>query len=59
MLQQHGDELDHKIKVIEKEIVAIENTLKMVNLTNVAFKHNLSALKEDGKYNDFIWEGAV
>ncbi|XP_066261629.1 coiled-coil domain-containing protein 39-like [Euwallacea similis] len=46
-LQQQGDELDQKIKVAEKEIVAIENTLKMVNLTNVAFKNNLSAVKED------------
>ncbi|KAL1491322.1 hypothetical protein ABEB36_011935 [Hypothenemus hampei] len=46
-LQQQGDELDNKIKVAEKEIVAIENTLKIVNLTNVAFKNNLSPLKDD------------
>uniref|UniRef100_A0AAR5PF40 Coiled-coil domain-containing protein 39 n=1 Tax=Dendroctonus ponderosae TaxID=77166 RepID=A0AAR5PF40_DENPD len=46
-LQQQGDELDKKIKVAEKEIVAIENTLKMINLTNVAFKNNLSPLKDD------------
>lgn len=49
MLQQQGDELDQKIKIAEKEIVAIENTLKMVNLTNMAFKNNLSQLKDDGK----------
>lgn len=49
MLQQQGDDLDQKIKIAEKEIVAIENTLKMVNLTNVAFKSNLSELKDDGK----------
>ncbi|XP_076271047.1 coiled-coil domain-containing protein 39-like [Rhynchophorus ferrugineus] len=47
MLQQNGDELDNKIKATEKEIVAIENTLKMVNLTNVAFRNNLSILKEN------------
>ncbi|XP_050306787.1 coiled-coil domain-containing protein 39 [Anthonomus grandis grandis] len=47
MLQQEGDELDQKIKIAEKEIVAMENTLKMVNLTNVAFKGNLSQIKED------------
>lgn len=46
-MQQEGDELDKKIKIAEKEIVAIENTLKMVNLTNVAFKNNLSPLKEN------------
>lgn len=51
MLQQQGDDLDQKIKIAEKEIVAIENTLKMVNLTNVAFKNNLSQLKDDGKYS--------
>lgn len=51
MLQQQGDDLDQKIKIAEKEIVAIENTLKMVNLTNVAFKSNLSQLKDDGKYS--------
>ncbi|XP_030752391.1 coiled-coil domain-containing protein 39-like isoform X2 [Sitophilus oryzae] len=49
MLQQQGDELDNKIKVAEKEIVAMENTLKMVNLTNIAFKNNLSILKDTDK----------
>ncbi|CAH1133222.1 unnamed protein product [Ceutorhynchus assimilis] len=47
MLQQEGDELDQKIKIAEQEIVAIENTLKLVNLSNVCFRNNLAPLKED------------
>lgn len=33
-----GDKLDSKIKKTEKEILAMENTLKVVNATNKAFK---------------------
>ena len=49
LLQQEGDELDIKIKTAEKEILAMENTLKVVNLTNAAFKQSLSAVEEEGK----------
>lgn len=49
ILQQEGDLLDQKIKTAEKEIVAMENTLKMVNLTNVAFKRSLAPVKDEGK----------
>ncbi|RZC32695.1 coiled-coil domain-containing protein 39 [Asbolus verrucosus] len=49
MLQQEGDELDAKIKKAEKEIVAMENTLKVVNLTNAAFKQSLGAVEDEGK----------
>ncbi|XP_063902797.1 coiled-coil domain-containing protein 39 [Zophobas morio] len=48
LLQQEGDELDIKIKTAEKEILAMENTLKVVNLTNAAFKQSLSAVEEEG-----------
>ncbi|XP_044268674.1 GRIP and coiled-coil domain-containing protein 2-like [Tribolium madens] len=48
-LQQEGDALDMKIKKAEKEILAMENTLKVVNLTNVAFKQSLGAVEDDGR----------
>lgn len=46
MLQQEGDELDGRIKLAEKEIVAMEDTLKVVNLTNVAYKRNLGTVSD-------------
>lgn len=48
LLQQEGDELDMKIKKAEKEIVAMENTLKVVNMTNVAFRQSLGAVEDEG-----------
>ncbi|XP_057653393.1 coiled-coil domain-containing protein 39-like [Diorhabda carinulata] len=45
-LQQEGDELDKKIKTAEKEIVALENTLKIINITNNSFKNSLSPVKD-------------
>lgn len=50
MLQQEGDELDNKIKRAEKEIVAMENTLKIINFTNVTYKKSLSGIDEESKY---------
>ena len=50
MLQQEGDELDAKIKKAEKEIVAMENTLRVVNVTNDVYKINLSSVDEESKY---------
>lgn len=47
-LQKQGDELEAKIKKAEQEIIAMENTLKVVNLTNAAFKQSLSAVEDDG-----------
>jgi hypothetical protein len=49
LLQQEGDELDTKIKKAEKESLAMENTLKVVNLTNAAFKQSLGAVEDEGK----------
>lgn len=50
-LKQRGDFLDEKIKNIEKEIVAMENTLKIVNLTNAAYRKSLSEVEDSGKIN--------
>lgn len=50
MLQQEGDELDQKIRRAETEIVAMENTLKVVNSTNSTYKHSLEAVEENGKW---------
>ncbi|KAJ4428183.1 hypothetical protein ANN_24198, partial [Periplaneta americana] len=45
-LQQEGDELDAKIRKAEKEILAMENTLKVVNAANDTYRRNLSAVDE-------------
>ncbi|XP_033609697.1 coiled-coil domain-containing protein 39 isoform X2 [Cryptotermes secundus] len=46
-LQQQGDELDAKIRRTEKEIQAMENTLKVINSTNEKYKRSLSTVDED------------
>lgn len=48
MLQQEGDALDKKIRIAEKEIIAMENTLKIVNYTNENFKNSLKGIEEEG-----------
>ncbi|KAI9007353.1 coiled-coil domain-containing 39-like protein [Gaertneriomyces semiglobifer] len=40
-LQREGDELDAKIRKAEKEIKALENTLKMLNNRNEEYRFNL------------------
>lgn len=52
MLQEQGDELDQKIRKAETEIIAMENTLKVVNSTNTTYKNSLEAVEEDGKGNN-------
>lgn len=51
LLQKEGDELDMKIRKAEKEIIAMENTLKVVNTTNATYKQSLTAVEENGKGN--------
>ncbi|KAJ9581586.1 hypothetical protein L9F63_023233, partial [Diploptera punctata] len=46
-LQQHGDKLDAKIRKTEKEILAMENTLRIINAANDKYRRNLSAVDED------------
>ncbi|XP_065162978.1 coiled-coil domain-containing protein 39 [Atheta coriaria] len=48
-LQQEGDELDKKIRRSEQEIVAMENTLKVVNMTNKSFKDSLTIVDEESR----------
>lgn len=48
MLQQEGDTLDAKVRKTEQEIVAMENTLKLVNTSNVTYRNSLSAVEEYG-----------
>ena len=48
-LQQEGDELDARIRKTEKEIQAMENTLKLINATNENYKRNLLAVDEESK----------
>jgi len=48
-LQQEGDELDARIRKTEKEIQAMENTLKLINATNENYKRNLFAVDEESK----------
>lgn len=48
MLVSEGDELDNKIKKTESEIVAMENTLKVINMTNSNYKKSLAPVPEDG-----------
>lgn len=48
MLQEEGDKLDALIKTAEKEIIAMENTLKAVNICNNSFKKSLSMIEEEG-----------
>ncbi|KAI4466333.1 coiled-coil domain-containing protein 39 [Holotrichia oblita] len=47
MLQQEGDEIDNKIKKAEKEIIAMENTLKIINVSNATYKKNLACVDEE------------
>ncbi|XP_075235703.1 coiled-coil domain-containing protein 39-like isoform X2 [Lycorma delicatula] len=46
-LQEKGDGLDTKIRKTEKEILAMENTLKLINASNDAYRKNLSSVDAD------------
>ncbi|KAL1140959.1 hypothetical protein AAG570_000885 [Ranatra chinensis] len=48
-LQEKGDELEAKINKTEEEILAMENTLRLVSLTNDNFKTNLDSVEDDSK----------
>ncbi|KAJ3274245.1 Coiled-coil domain-containing protein 39 [Terramyces sp. JEL0728] len=48
-LQREGDELDANIRRAEKEIKALENTLKMMNNRNEEYRNNLFKAELDGK----------
>ncbi|GLV39082.1 uncharacterized protein CBL_06133 [Carabus blaptoides fortunei] len=46
MLQEEGDKLDGQIQKAEKEIIAMENTLKALNMTNKTFQKSLAVMDE-------------
>lgn len=46
-LQQEGDRLDKLIRRTEREIVAMENTLRVMNSTNELYRNTLSLLEDD------------
>lgn len=48
MLVSEGDELDSKIRKTESEILAMENTVKVINMTNVNYKKSLAPVSENG-----------
>lgn len=48
ILVTEGDELDNKIQRTEGEILAMENTLKIINSTNVSYKKSLAPISETG-----------
>ncbi|KAI8919782.1 hypothetical protein BC831DRAFT_99800 [Entophlyctis helioformis] len=48
-LQREGDELDANIRRAEKEIKALENTLKMMNDRNESYRMNLYKAELDSK----------
>lgn len=50
MLQEEGDILDAKIKKAEKEIEAMENTLKVVNTSNDTYRKNLTMIDKEGEF---------
>ena len=47
LLQQQGDELDGYINQAEKEIYAMENTLKVLNSANDSYRNTLDEITEN------------
>lgn len=56
MLQEEGDLLDAKIKKAEKEIEAMENTLKVVNTSNDTYRKSLTMVDKEGNLNRTVPE---
>ena len=49
-LQRRGDELDAKIRKAEKEIKALENTLRLMNGRNEQYRKSFNRVTETSKY---------
>jgi len=50
LLVEEGDILDAKIRKAEKEIEAMENTLKVVNVSNDNYRNRLTIIDPEGKF---------
>lgn len=48
-LQRQGDQLDASIRKAEKEIRALENTLRLMYNRNDSFRRNLNAVGESSE----------
>ncbi|KAG8451963.1 hypothetical protein GDO86_003957, partial [Hymenochirus boettgeri] len=54
-LQRSGDELDVKIRKAEKEMNALENTLRVINVCNTSYKKSFSKVTETSEeYEEII-----
>ena len=49
-LQRTGDELDAKIRKAEKEIRALENTLRLMNNRNETYRKSFNKVRLDSEY---------
>jgi len=49
-LQRTGDELDAKIRKAEKEIRALENTLRLMNDRNETYRKSLNKAESSGEF---------
>lgn len=49
-LQDMGDQLDERVQKLENEIRAMENTLHVLNATNICYKSNLSSINPESQY---------
>ena len=56
-LQREGDELDAKIRKAEKEIRALENTLRLMNSRNETYRKSFNRVTDSSKCNKefYFW----
>ena len=53
-LQREGDDLDARIRKAEKEIRALENTLKLMNNRNETYRKSFNKVTDASKFGVFI-----
>jgi predicted amino acid-binding ACT domain protein len=53
-LQETGDELEAKINMAEKEIQAMENTLRLLNASNTNFRNNMESVPPNSKHSRIV-----